>query len=317
MDRSSVDWHGYWSAVVTCFTSSGAIDETAFAGIIDWTVRTGAHGMLINGSTGEYGTQTLTERMQVAEIAIAANQRRVPLIVNISAARPTDAIALAKHAAASGADGVLLAPPALVRPTTAELMHYYARVLGATALPACVYNFPQEAGHALSLEEIAMLTDIDTVVAIKQASSDLRDTLAAIELLGHRIRIFGHLLSPLGVTLLNAGQGDGYMGSGMLFGAAQPGFFNLVAEGRLEEARQTAHHIETGLKALLGPRRDGYNWANGGMQPTIKAAMALLGVPAGYPREPKLPLDPAQTAALAETLRAIGLLAATTTASAH
>lgn len=314
MDRSNVDWHGYWSAVVTPFTATGAIDQPALERVIDWTVTEGAHGLLINGSTGEYGTQTLAERMEILETALGANRGRTPLIANVSAPRTEDAIALARHAAETGANGVLLAPPALARPTGAELVHYYKRVLGSTPLPACVYNFPQEAGHALSLEEIALLANIDTVVAVKQASADLRDTLAAIELLGHRIRIFGHLLSPLGVTLLAAGQGDGYMGSAMLFGSAQPGFFNLMAEGRHAEARESAQRIETGLRALLGPRRDGYNWAFGGMQPTIKAAMTLMGLPGGYPREPKLPLGAEEIAALAETLRAIGLLPSDTKA---
>ncbi len=308
MNRFDVEWSGYWSAIVTPFAANGEIDEPALAEVVEWTIRKGADGLLVNGSTGEYATQTTQERMRVAAVALEASGGRIPVMVNVTAARIPDARRLAEHAERSGAAGILLSAPGLVRPTTAELVGYFGDVLSATALPACVYNFPQESGHAIGLAELGLLADIDTVVAVKQASSDLRDTLAAIEAYGDRLRVFGHLLSPLGVTLLEAGMGDGYIGSAMLFGAMQPGFFRLVAEGRGEEAREIARTVERGLGALLGPRPDGYNWAFGGMQPTIKAAMTLLGVPGGHPRAPKLALDEAAVTALTTTLIDIGLL---------
>lgn len=308
MDRSSVDWTGYWSAVVTPFDARGDLDLSALAAVVDWTIRNGADGILVNGSTGEYATQTLEEREEVADAALSVAAGRVPVLVNVSAPRPADAAMLARRAAEAGANGVLLAPPGLVRPTTAELLRYFEAVLGATSLPACIYNFPQESGHALSLEEISLLADLEPVVAVKQASADLRDTLGAIEICGERIRIFGHLLSALGATLLAAGKGDGYIGSAMLFGSEQPRFFRLVAAGRMDEAGAVARRIERGMQLLLGARRDGYNWAFGGMQATIKAAMTLQGIPGGFPRAPKLPLAIEQVAALRQVLEDISLL---------
>ncbi|MFT4029739.1 MAG: dihydrodipicolinate synthase family protein [Protaetiibacter sp.] len=310
MDRTDVGWKGYWTALVTPFAEDGRLDTAALAELVQRVVDDGAHGMLVNGSTGEVFVQTPAERRLVAEIAVQATAGRVPVVVGVTAATPGDAAAYVRHAAQIGADGVLSGPPVNARPTEAELYAYYAEAFDASELPAWLYNFPQENGHPISVDQVGRLIEIDNVVAIKQSSPSIADLIGTIERYGDRIRVFGHLLSRLGVALMSSGfGGDGHFGSGMLFGRRMPEFFDHVWAGRLDEARAIADIVDSAMAELLGAREDGFNWAFGGMQPTLKAAMNIAGQPGGYPRPPKLPLsDPSDLAEIRRILTKAGVM---------
>lgn len=309
MDRNDVDWKGYWTAPVTPFTADGGLDEDAFARVLGHAVDEGVHGILVNGSTGEWFAQTAGERERLAEIAVETVAGRVPLAIGVSCSRAEDAARLARHAAAAGATSVMSSPPPMARPTDAELVAYYEEVAAATDLPMWLYNFPQDNAHPIRVDLIGRLADIPNVVAIKQSTPDTRELLATIETVGDRLVVFGHLLSRLGLALITSGYGgDGHFGSGLLLGRQMPEFFEAAWRGDTGRAAEIADRFEEMMAGMLGARVDGYNWAFGGMQPTLKAAMNLLGQPGGYPRRPKLPVeDPAALARIREILEAAGL----------
>lgn len=309
MDRNDVDWKGYFTAPVTPFTETGELDEAAFRGVIAHAVKSGVHGVLVNGSTGEWFSQSEAERRTLAEIAIGEAAGRIPVIVGVTCTQARDAVPLAEHAAEAGADAVMASPPPMARPTAKELDTYYRTVFGATDLPAWLYNFPQDNGHLIDLDQMESLLDIPTVVAIKQSAPGIDTLVSTIERVGGRAIVFGHLLGRLGLSFIKSGfGGDGHFGSGLLLGDAMPQFFEHAWAGRYDEAAQIADRFDTLMTVMLGDRKDGYNWAFGGMQPTLKAAMNLLGQQGGYPRLPKLPVDDATALAeIAAALRNAGL----------
>ncbi|UPK73793.1 dihydrodipicolinate synthase family protein [Nocardioidaceae bacterium SCSIO 66511] len=309
MDRNDVDWKGYWTAPVTPFTADGAVDEGGVADVVGYAVDEGVHGILINGSTGEWFSQNDSERRRIAEVAVKEAGQRVPVVIGVTSTRASDAAELARHAASIGAAAVMASPPPMARPTPDELMAYYQEVFGASDMPAWLYNFPQDNGHPISLDQIERLADLPNVVAIKQSAPGVETLLGTIERVGDRLIVFGHLLSRLGIALLRSGYGgDGHFGSGLLLGRQMPAFFEHVWAGEYDEAGEIADRFEQLMAELLGDRVDGYNWAFGGMQPTLKAAMNLLGQPGGYPRRPKLPVDdPTALATIADVLERSGL----------
>lgn len=312
MDRNDVTWSGYWSAAITPFTAEGELDEGALREVIDRSVEQGVHGICVNGSTGEWFSQTLDERRRVAEIAVETVAGRVPTVVGVTCSRADDAVALVEHAARVGVTSVMAAPPPLARPTPEELENYYREVFSAAAIPAWLYNFPQDNGHHVSLPEIVRLAEIPTVVAIKQSVPSMWEFIETIEAVGETVRVFGNMLNRVGFSLIHSGfGGDGHFGSGMLLGADMPGFFEATWKGDADRAHAIAHRFEKLMAGLAGDRADGYNWAFGGMQPTLKAAMNLLGESGGYPRKPKLPVeDPAALEHIRRILQDAGLTCA-------
>ena len=161
-------------AAPTPFAGDGAVDERALVDLVELYASQGVHGLLVNGSTGEWFSQTPDERRRIVALAVSAAAGRMPVLAGVSAYTPGESAALAMHAAEVGADGVLATPPPYVHPSPAEIVTYFGRVSCATELPFMVYNWPR--GVSIDLASIpglmARLADLEQVVAIKDSTSD-------------------------------------------------------------------------------------------------------------------------------------------------
>ena len=121
-------------AAPTPFTVDGGLDESGWGELVCMYVDQGVHGLLVNGSTGEWFSQSGDERRRVVEIAVEAARGRLPVVVGVSAYTPGEACELAEHAAACGADGVLATPPPYVHPSPDEVVAFYATLSSGTHL---------------------------------------------------------------------------------------------------------------------------------------------------------------------------------------
>jgi 4-hydroxy-tetrahydrodipicolinate synthase len=141
MDRDDVNWSGYWTACPTPFRADESYDAEAHRELLEWYIGEGFHGTLINGTTGEWFSQSTEERMTVAENAIEAVAGRMPVLIGCTAYTAKEASALAKHAVAAGADGVESTAPPYVKPFDHEIVQYYKDLAAATDAPMMVYNW--------------------------------------------------------------------------------------------------------------------------------------------------------------------------------
>ena len=69
---------GCGTALATPFTTSGAVDERALRGFVDWQVDEGIDFVVPCGSTGEEATMTAAAHRRVVEITVEPVQGRVP-----------------------------------------------------------------------------------------------------------------------------------------------------------------------------------------------------------------------------------------------
>ena len=88
VDPPDVDWHGYSVAAPTAFDADLAIDERAFRAVLRLYLSQGVHGLLINGTTGEWFAQSPRERRQVAEIAVQEVAGQVPVVIGCTSFTP-------------------------------------------------------------------------------------------------------------------------------------------------------------------------------------------------------------------------------------
>lgn len=108
MGRHDVDWKGYWVAATTPFAQHGALDEAAWRAGLRHYLGLGVHGVLVNGTSGEWFSQSEAERRRVAEIAVEELKGRIPVVIGCTTYTPAATIELALHARHIGADGVPL-----------------------------------------------------------------------------------------------------------------------------------------------------------------------------------------------------------------
>ncbi|WP_030599509.1 dihydrodipicolinate synthase family protein [Streptomyces fulvoviolaceus] len=306
MDRNSVNWRGYIPAAPTPFTADGAIDEDTLVALMDHYVAAGVHGVMLNGSAGEWWTESDEERRRVAKVAIEAVAGRIPVIIGCTSFTAAAAIDLAQDAQASGADGVMFTPPPYAHPTQEEILNHYRLIDAEVELPILAYNWPRGTGVEIEIDTAEAIADLEHVVALKCSTASTDVVLDYIDRLSSRVRIFAALISPRGLAVLNGLGGDGYIDGGGIGAPYAVPFFENFWAGDLDAAREYGRRWSELTRAWVEPDFGG-RFASPASQ--LKAAMRILGHPGGEVRQPQLPLtDPAELAELESVLRSAGLL---------
>ena len=306
MDRNSVSWRGYVPASPTPFTIDGAVDEGALGKLMNHYVDAGVHGVLINGSSGEWWAMTESERNRVASVAIEAVDGRIPVIVGCTAFTAKAAIALASDAQRAGADGVLFTPPPYAHPTQEEIFNHYRLIDSEVELPMVAYNWPRGTAVEIEVDTAGRIAELEHVVALKNSTASTDSVLAYIDQLADRVRLFVALISPIGLGILHQSGGDGYIDGGGVGAPYAVPFFEALWSGDLDAARGHAAQWRDLTKGWINADFSG-RFAAPSAQ--LKAAMKMLGQPGGEVRQPLLPLtDDGLLAELQAHLARSGLL---------
>ena len=107
---------GSYTALITPFRD-GQVDEKAFGDLVEWQIKSGIHGLVPCGTTGESPSLTHAEHQRVTELCIEVANGRVPVIAGTGSNSTNEAIELTQHAAKSGADAALVVMPYYNKPT--------------------------------------------------------------------------------------------------------------------------------------------------------------------------------------------------------
>ncbi len=308
MNRDDVDWKGYWPACPTPFTAGGAaVDTDALRALVDWYVDQGMHGIFVNGTTGEWFSQTAAERRLVAETAIEQAAGRLKVVVGCTALTAREAIAVGRDAMAAGAAGIGSTPPPYSKTLPDETVRYFADISDGLEAPLMVYNWPHGCGVDIGPDLADRIADVGNVVAIKDSTPSFDQFCETTKRVVGRVRIFGPFMSEAGLDFLLAHGGDGFIGGGTLWGRPDPRFWEDVWARDADGARVHARRTDELFPKLWVP--GGWAGVYGAYQSQLKVLMGMLGQPTGDVRPPRLPVtDPTSLAKLREALVEIGLL---------
>lgn len=132
---------GSMPALVTPFRN-GAVDEKGFQDFVDWQVKSGSHGLVPVGTTGESPTLTHEEHKRIIELCIEAASGRVPVMAGAGSNNTEEAIDFARHAEKVGANGLLVVTPYYNKPNQAGLIAHFKAIDAAVGIPIYIYNIP-------------------------------------------------------------------------------------------------------------------------------------------------------------------------------
>ena len=164
-------FQGVMPALVTPLHEDETVNIPVLAQLINGLLDQGADGFYIGGATGEGIALPRQTREVLAEASVKILAGRKPAIVHIASADYAEAIALAKHAEACGADGISAIPPLFYKYDKDDVHQYYKGLADAVGIPMMVYYNPA-AGFAIDADFAARLFEIDNVTAIKWTSPD-------------------------------------------------------------------------------------------------------------------------------------------------
>ncbi len=170
---------GSFVAIVTPF-KDGAVDEDAYAELVNWQIEQGTDGIVSCGTTGESPTLSHEEHGRVIELCVEVAAKRVPVIAGTGSNSTSEAISLTEHAAAAGADGALLVNPYYNKPPQEGIYQHYKAIADAVDIPQIIYNIPGRTSSTVSVDTIARLSEHKNIVGVKDAVGDLGMTAQLI-----------------------------------------------------------------------------------------------------------------------------------------
>ena len=165
-------FRGVFPALITPFRD-GAVDEDAFARLVERQIEGGVHGLVPAGTTGESATLSHDEHRRVVELCVKTAAGRAPVIAGAGSNSTAEAIELTRHAKAVGADAVLMVTGYYNRPNQEGLFRHYEAVSAAVDMPVVVYNVPGRTAVDVSNETLARVAKLKNVIGVKDATGDV------------------------------------------------------------------------------------------------------------------------------------------------
>ena len=273
------DLHGFVPAIVTPFNSTGEIMLDAFEEVFEFLIARGATTICIAGDNGESWALSASERGQLARLAKDKADGRVKIMMGISAPTIDSSMAYVKAAEDSGVDVLLSMPQTYVlKANDREIMHRFDQISAASKLPLVLYNSPRRAGFSLSVDQIESLTNHHNVIGIKESERDFFHHTKLLARLGDKLSV---MTGPCHFILPNFALGAaGFIATGPEFTDMLP---SDMADAGRKEPGPMYRHAHNQLTALYEMLMGTATWPAG-----FKAALNLIGLPAGVPRDPVL-----------------------------
>ncbi|HVE78300.1 MAG TPA: 4-hydroxy-tetrahydrodipicolinate synthase [Gemmatimonadaceae bacterium] len=286
---------GCGTALVTPFTSAGALDERALRALVDWQIAAGVHFLVPCGSTGEAATLTPAEHRRAVEVVVEAARGRVPVVAGAGSNDTRRAIEMSRDMAAAGATHLLHVSPMYNRPPQRGIFAHFQAIADASELPIVVYNVPGRTASNVEARTTLALAEVRGIVGVKEASGSMTQIL---EILRERPPGFCVLSGDDAVTLpLMAAGADGVVS--VVSNVAPATMAELCDRARAGDlaAAQAAH------ERLLPLMSAAFVESN---PIPIKAALAALGRIENVLRLPLVPLDERHAGALRDAVAAAG-----------
>ena len=177
-------------ALVTPMHPDGAIDWSAYARLIEYHIESDTAGLGVVGTTGESPTLTVPEHCEVIRFAVEQAGGRIPVVAGTGGNSTHEAIELTVSAAEAGADYSLSVTPYYNKPTQEGLFEHFQAVARSVNLPIILYNVPGRTGCDLLNTTVVKLSQIDNIVAIKDATGDVVRGAALIEAVPDGFAVF-------------------------------------------------------------------------------------------------------------------------------
>ena len=290
---------GAYTALVTPFTKSGALDETRLRELVESQIRSGIDGLAPCGTTGESPTLTHEEHNHVIELVVKFAARRCKVIAGTGSNSTDEAIFMTQHAKKVGADATLQVAPYYNKPTQAGLYQHFRTIAEEGGLPVIIYNIPGRTGVDVSNDTMAKLhRDLpDKVVGLKEATGNVDRVSQMRTLVGREFCILSGDDS-LTLPMMSVGA----VGVISVASNVVPNEVTDMVHAALKGDFERAGRIHAKLFPLF---KDLFIETN---PIPVKAALALMGQIEEKYRLPLVPMSETNKAQLRRTLTELGLV---------
>ena len=280
------------TAMATPFNQEGEINYEQAKRLALALLNSGSDGLVISGTTGESPTLTQEEKLRLFSEVKSAAGNRGTVIAGTGSNSTSQSLELTRKAEEIGVDACLLVVPYYNKPTQEGLYQHFKAIANGTSLPCILYNVPSRTVTSLSADTTIRLSQIDNIIGVKEASSNL----------GQIARIIDNTRSDFLVWSGNDGDTLPIMALGgyglisvasHLVGNQLKEMINAMVNGRIGQAAKIHHHLLPLIDALFVISNP----------VPVKYALNHIGFDVGKPRLPLTEPDEKTASLIRETLK--------------
>ena len=227
-------WSGVFPAVTTKFTQDDKLDFKEMERCFALQIEAGCDGIIVAGSLGEGPMLSHDEKIDVLKTAqkVAAGR---PVLLTVNEAATRDGAAIARRAAAAGADGLMVVPSPIYHTNPEETVATLKAVAAAGGLPVMIYSNRIAYRVDVTVDVMEELASDPLFVAIKESSDDIRRSTDIINRFGDRFDLFTGV-DNLAFEALSVGAIGWVAGLVTAFPKETVAIYQLMKQGRRDEA---------------------------------------------------------------------------------
>lgn len=286
------------TAMVTPFRDGDhALDVEGAQRLASHLLDTGSDAIVVAGSTGESPTLSYKEKAELFRAVGEVTRGRGKLICGTGTYSTSETLELTQAAEDAGADGLLVVTPYYNKPPQRGLIAHFERVADATELPIIVYNIPGRTATRIEHDTLLQLAQRPNIVAVKDSTGDFQGVSRLLAEAPPDFEVYsGDDWATFGYVCLGA---VGIISvASHLVGPQIRQMIELIETGDVPAARKIHEALSPLFNALFITSNP----------IPLKAALEMLGLPAGVPRLPLVPATTEERGRVRKALEDAGLL---------
>lgn len=169
-------------ALVTPFKKDFSVDTEALTRIVNFQIDNGINYLVVLGTTAENATLSQEEKELVIKTVVAANNKRLPLVLGVGGNNTHKLVEELKTRDFSDFVAVLSVSPYYNKPSQEGIYQHFKAIAEASPVPVILYNVPgRTASNMLPSTVIRLAKDFKNIVAIKEAAGDIVQAMKLIQ----------------------------------------------------------------------------------------------------------------------------------------
>lgn len=172
MDRQKPVLESLLVPLIAPIDETGGLDQASLESHVSGVLAAGAHGLWVNGTSGDFHAITDEESVEAVRIARAVAGPDVPIVGHIGRTATARSLELAEGAMNAGADHVAAVTPYYAAYTDAELKRHHRLLAERSGAGVVLYQHPSTGKVPLSVETIIELSLEGTCAGIKESGVD-------------------------------------------------------------------------------------------------------------------------------------------------
>lgn len=281
---------GVYPALVTPSDAQGGVNVSALVQLVDYLLGKGIDGLYIGGTTGEGIYMSVADRQLMAETVLRRVNGRIPVIVHVGAVAVGDAIALARHAAAHGANGFASIMPPLYQSAASVIAYYRALAASAPDLPFFSYILNP---HLDPVEVLRGIMDVPNLAGVKYTGPNMFEMRQIMDMNdGRWVTFSGMDEQYIYAAMMGV---HGCIGSTLNF---MPGVYRAIQQAVRAGDHTAAQALQLRANAVTAAM------IGVGFPGALRMVLRMIGIESGEPRLPSLPLSEQAKASLRRALEA-------------